>query len=153
MAELFLPLALLGNSLTAGGLLVVMVSSAPLRLALSADRAVQVHQLLTKPMEPLMPICMALGIVSDVAFQFTTEHHAAGILCGIAATMQLKAVLVSLTKNVRINRWMASLDHTELPSDFAERDPRAEWRKWNRIRALCALCALLLNIVAVGLMI
>lgn len=153
MTELLLPLALLGNGLTAGGLLIAMLASAPLRLALPANRAVQAHQLLTRPMEPLMPICIGASVVFDTLLAFTTPHHAASLLCGIAATLQAKTMLISFTKNVPINRWLASLDPEALPDDFAEHDPRLRWRNWNTVRGACALAALMLNLTVVALLV
>jgi hypothetical protein len=153
MLQILIPLCLLFNGLTAGGLLIAMVGLAPVRLALPAARAVELHQLLIPRLEPLMPILLGAGAVLNGVAGFYAPDTAVHVLCIVASSLQLKAVLVAATKNAPINRWLAKLDPDALPENFAANDPRERWRRWNTVRAVLVILSLVVNTVIVGLLV
>jgi uncharacterized membrane protein len=153
MFQILIPLCLLSNGLTAGGLLVSVVGVAPVRLALPADRAVRLHQLLLPRLEPLMPALLVAGAVLDGVAGFYAPTTATHVLCVVASSLQLKAILVAVAKNAPINRRLAALDADALPADFAETDPRETWRRWNTVRAVLVIASLAVNVVVVGLLV
>jgi hypothetical protein len=153
MLHILLPLSVLCNALTAGGLLVSMVGVAPVRLALPADRAVQLHQMLVPRLDPLMPILLCAGTVLSGAAGFFAPTTAVHVLSIISSSLQLKAVLIALTKNAPINRALAELDPDALPENFAEQDPRLRWSNWNTVRTVLVLLSLVINIVIIGLLV
>lgn len=153
MLQILIPLCLLSNGLTAGGLLISLVGVAPVRLALPTASAVQLHQLLIPRVDPLMPIILGSGAVLNGVAAFYAPDTAVHVLCIVASSLQLKAVLVAATKNAPINRWLAKLDPDALPEDFAETDPRERWHRWNAVRAVLVITSLVVNVVIVGLLV
>ncbi len=148
--QIFLPLALLGTGLAAGGLMISVLGGAPLLLALPVDRYIPVHKFLVTRFDPFMPISLVSGLLCDVAVT-VAAGGATRTLTGAAVLALLIAVLISLTKNVPINKWVYQLDPQNLPADWDRLDPRVRWRNWNATRAGFAVTALLLNTVAAGL--
>jgi uncharacterized membrane protein len=62
------------------------------------------------------------------------------------------SIVISLTKNVPVNRWVRTLDPDHLPADFAQRDPRRPWAAWNRARTVLTVLALCANCLALALL-
>ncbi|MCS7484112.1 anthrone oxygenase family protein [Umezawaea endophytica] len=153
MLQILLPLALLCNGLTAGALLIAMIGVAPLRLALPDDRSVQVHQLLLPKVEPWMPALLVGGTIFTGAAGFFAGSTLVHVLTIISSSLQLKAILIALTKNVPINRWLAKLDPEALPPDFAESRAMERWRNWNAARAVMVILSLVINVYVVGLLV
>jgi uncharacterized membrane protein len=148
-----LPLALLGNGLAAGGLMISVLGGAPLLLILPTEQYVPVHKFLVTRFDPFMPISLCTALAADLVLSVAATRAAARGLTGLAAFLLLVAVAVSLTKNVPINRWVGRLDPAALPADFDRLDPRVKWRNWNAVRTALAVGALLANVgtVAVAL--
>jgi uncharacterized membrane protein len=148
--QILLPLTVLATGLAAGGLVISVLGGAPLLLALPKERYVPIHQFLVTRFDPFMPICLIVGLVGDILIAVVAEGGAARALSGVAAVLLLAAVSVSLTKNVPINKWVATLDPAALPSDWERLDPRLRWRNWNLVRTVLTVGALLANVVAVA---
>jgi uncharacterized membrane protein len=144
------PLALLGGGLAAGGLMISSLGGAPLLLILPADQYVPVHQFLVTRFDPFMPISLCAGLIADAVLTFTASNGTGQTLAGTAAALLVVAVVVSLTKNVPINKWVARLDPSALPTDFERVDPRVRWRNWNLVRTALAVTALVLNVSMVA---
>ena len=70
----------------------------------------------------------------------------------VAAVLAAATSVISVAKNVPVNRWMRTLDPENLPADFADRDPRLDWGAWNRRRSLLTIAALLVNCAALGVL-
>lgn len=148
--QIFLPLALLGTGLAAGGLMISVLGGAPLLLSLPVDRYIPVHKFLVTRFDPFMPISLVGGLVCDgVVVGFSSG--AARVLAILAVIALLIAVTISLTKNVPINRWVYSLDPNSVPANWDQLDPRIRWRNWNALRAAFAVLALVFNTIIVGL--
>lgn len=150
MEHFFVPLALLGSGLAAGGLMISSLGGAPLLLILPTDQYVPVHQFLVTRFDPFMPISLCGALIADAVLAFTAATGAAQVLGGAAAALLVSAVVVSLTKNVPINKWVSHLDPSALPENFEHLDPRVRWRNWNLVRTVLAVTALLVNVSMVA---
>ncbi|MFH8788935.1 DUF1772 domain-containing protein [Streptomyces roseoverticillatus] len=150
MTQILLPLALIGSGMAAGGLMIASLGGAPLLLSLPADRYVPVHQFLVTRFDPFMPICMVTAMLTDTALA-ALSRDATRVPAGVAAALLLGAIVVSLAKNVPINKWVGSLEPGVVPPDWERVDPRARWRNWNLVRTGLAVTALLANATAAAL--
>jgi len=148
---LVFPLVLLANGLSAGVLVWGLLGGWPLMRSLPGDRYVQLHRFFSTRYDPFMPICMIVTVVGDVLLAVLLPGVAGAALVSVGALLTLAGVLVSVLKNVPVNKWIQALDPDHLPADFAERDPRAGWGRWNTRRSVLVLAAFLVNCVALGL--
>ena len=151
MTGFLFPLVLLGNGLSAGVLVWGLLGGWPLMRCLPDDRYVHLHAFLSSRYDPFMPLCLLVTILGDVVLAVRLPGPASVTLVALAALLTAAAVIVSLVKNVPVNKWVQSLDPDDLPADFAARDPRAGWGRWNRHRSLLVVLAFLANCVALGL--
>lgn len=150
MLEVLVPVVLLCNGLAAGVLAGTLLGGWPLMDTLSAREYVHAHAFFSTRYDPFMPGCLLGTVLADGALAaFADAGRALFALAGLCA---LATVVISLTKNVPINRWVRELDPDDLPADFGERDPRRYWGKWNRTRAGLTVAALLANCVALALL-
>lgn len=150
MIRVLLPLALLGSGMAAGGLMISALGGAPLLLSLPTDRYVPVHKFLVTRFEPFMPLMLCTGLATDAVLIFVTAPRVTRALAGSAAVLLAAALIVAVTKNVPINRWVSRLDVNALPPDWESIDPRIRWRNWNLVRTALVVTALLANVVAVA---
>jgi uncharacterized membrane protein len=149
--RIFLPLALLGNGMAAGGLVIASLGGAPFLLTLPTEQYVPAHQFLVTRFDPFMPISFCIGLIADLILASSGASTAgAKALTGTAGALLIVALAVSLTKNVPINKWVGRLDPGSLPENFELIDPRTRWRNWNLVRTALAVVALLANVAAVG---
>ncbi|WP_019869953.1 DUF1772 domain-containing protein [Salinispora oceanensis] len=152
MVRVLLPLALVFSGFAAGGLMISSLGGAPLLLALPTERYIPVHQFLVTRFDPFMPISMTVTLALDLALTLIGPSPAFRLLTTLAAALLAIAMMVSLTKNVPINRWISTLDPEQLPDDWQRLDPRVRWRNWNLVRTVLAVTALLLNTSAVAVL-
>jgi uncharacterized membrane protein len=153
MIALFVPLAVLAGGLAAGGLMISALGGAPMLLALPVDSYLPVHKLLVGRFDPFMPICIVSALLSDVALAVSAPTGVTHTLAAAGAVLYLCVMSVSLTKNVPINRWIATLDPAHPPADWHRIDPRVKWRNWNLVRTTLAVLALIVNVAAVGFLV
>ncbi|MGP3922405.1 MULTISPECIES: anthrone oxygenase family protein [unclassified Streptomyces] len=152
LVQVLMPVALLAGGLAAGGL-AISVLAAPLFTTLPTGMYVPVHKGLVTRFDPFMPISLLSCLLSDAALVVAAEDAAVRLLTALAALLLASAMTVSLTKNVPINRWLATLDPQRLPADFDRLDPRERWIRWNRVRGGLAVAALLANVGAAAVLI
>lgn len=150
MSQILLPLALIGSGMGAGGLMIASLGGAPLLLSLPVDRYIPVHQFLVTRFDPFMPICMITAMLADIAAATLSDGAARGPEA-VAAVLLLGAIVVSLVKNVPINKWVGALDPGVVPPDWERIDPRVRWRNWNVVRTAFVVIALLANALAAAL--
>lgn len=150
MSWILLPFALVGNGLVAGGMMIALLGGAPLLLRLPKEQYVPVHRFLVSRFDPFMPVCLLTALAADLALAATAQHTPLRALTAAAALLLIAAITVSLTKNVPINRWVATLDPDDLPADWEAVDPRRRWRDWNAVRTALAATALLVNALALS---
>lgn len=148
MIQILLPLALLANGLAAGVLIGSMMGPTALLRGLAPDQYVRAHALFAGRYDPFMPVCLLTTALSGAATALVAPTPAVRVLFAAAALLATSVIVISLTKNVPINRWVCSLDPDELPANWEELDPRARWRSWNLVRTVFAVGALGLNVTA-----
>lgn len=150
--QILVPLALAGSGVAAGGLIIAFRGS-PLLLRLPTDQYVPVHQYLVTRFDPIMPISIMTGLLTSLALIFAASpQRGAQALYGVSALLLLATISVSLTKNVPINKWIATLDPRALPENFDQLDARTTWVSWNKVRTVLAICAFTANVAAVGIL-
>jgi uncharacterized membrane protein len=149
--EVLIPVVLLTSGLAAGVLTGTQLGGWPLLESMPPGRYVAAHAFLSTRYDPFMPVCFVVTAVGDGVLAVLAAGAPMATLFGAAAVLALSAVVVSLAKNVPVNKWLRTLDPDDLPDDFAERDPRRHWGGWNWARTALAVLALLVNCVAVGL--
>ncbi|WP_328335954.1 MULTISPECIES: DUF1772 domain-containing protein [unclassified Streptomyces] len=150
MSQILLPLALIGSGMGAGGLMIASLGGAPLLLSLPVDRYIPVHQFLVTRFDPFMPICMITAMLADIGAAALSDGAARGPE-GVAAVLLLGSIVVSLVKNVPINKWVGTLELGVVPPDWERIDPRIRWRNWNVVRTAFVVTALLANALAAAL--
>ncbi|MBB0230139.1 DUF1772 domain-containing protein [Streptomyces calidiresistens] len=139
--------ALLSGGLAAGGLAISMLA-APLFTTLPTGMYIPVHQGLVTRFDPFMPVNLLVCLVCDVVLVITAPTAGVRGAAALAAVLLVCAGTVSLTRNVPINRWLATLDPRALPADWERLDPRERWIRWNRVRGGLAVAALMANVGA-----
>jgi uncharacterized membrane protein len=152
MVRLLLPLALLFSGFAAGGLIIASLGGAPLLLSLPSERYVPIHQFLVTRFDPFMPISMCSALLLDTGIAVVAPNAGSRALALTGALLLVGAMVVSLTRNVPINRWVATLDPQRLPDDWERIDPRVRWRNWNLIRTSMAVAALVANVSTVAVL-
>ncbi|ASO19716.1 putative membrane protein [Actinoalloteichus hoggarensis] len=152
MLQVLLPLVLLANGLSAGVLVGTQLGGWPLLAALPPGRYVHAHAFFSTRYDPFMPICLVLTVLIDGVLLVVAPTPVLRLLCALAALLALGTVLISLIKNVPVNKWIQRLDPENLPADFDRVDPRRTWGGWNRTRSTLAVSALLVNCLVAGLL-
>ncbi|OXM55198.1 DUF1772 domain-containing protein [Amycolatopsis alba] len=149
MLGLLLPLVLLANGLAAGVLVGTQLGGWPLLRGLPPDRYVQAHAFFATRYDPFMPVCFVVTFAGDLALVFADDGPRR-VAFGVAALLTVTAMVISLVKNVPVNKWLRTLDPDNLPADFARLDPRKHWGAWNRVRGTLSVLAFALNCAALG---
>ncbi|MFF1720368.1 anthrone oxygenase family protein [Streptomyces sviceus] len=152
LVRVLLPVALLGNGLAAGGMMIAVLGGAPLLLSLPTERYVPTHQFMVTRFDPFMPGCMLTALLCDLVLAVAAPSARATTLFVAAALLLVGAIVVSLTKNVPINRWIATVDPEALPPDWEQIDPRVRWSNWNRVRTVLVVFALTVLVVNTGIL-
>lgn len=150
MIAALVAVVLVVNGLAAGVLMGTVLGGVPLLLALPPSRYVHAHAFFATRYDPFMPACLLATVLGDVVLAILFGGKAATGLTAVAAVFAAVTVVVSLTRNVPINKWVRALDPEELPGDFDGQDPRGRWKRSNDIRTACAVIALLFNVSAVA---
>ncbi len=151
MTRVLVLLALLGSGIGSGVMFSTVIGVAPMTLVLSYERYVETIRFLWPRYDPFMPITHVVTFACDVALLFLVPDGRA--FFGVAAGLLATVMIISVVKNVPINRYVTSLDPLNPPPDWADRDPRVRWRNWNRIRTGLALLALGANLCAVAVLV
>lgn len=150
MTALLTMVALLGSGLTAGVLVSTVLGIMPLMATFPPDRYVVSHKYLWSRYDPFMPISFGLSVAAGVALAVLAPGGMARVLFVVAAVLLAVVMVISITKQVPINRWVKALDPDALPEDWDSVDPRALWRGWNLARTALACVGFGVNIAAVA---
>jgi uncharacterized membrane protein len=140
--------ALVGSGLLAGVLFGIAVGVLPAFAGLPVDRYVEVHRLLGRDFDRVMPLIAVIATLADIGLVVTTTAWARYLFLA-GAVLQLGVSAVSQLGNVPINRVVRSLPASGVPAGWA--DPRARWRHFHLLRTSFALLALAANAVALAL--
>ncbi|MDJ1133968.1 DUF1772 domain-containing protein [Streptomyces iconiensis] len=146
------PSVVLFNGLAAGVLFGTQLGGWPLLAALPADRYVHAHAFFATRYDPAMPLCLLGTLAGDIWLAVLAPDGAASALFVLGAVLAACTVVISLTQNVPVNKWIQTLDPDNLPQDFAARDPRRRWGAWNQRRSTLTVAALLANCAALALL-
>lgn len=150
--HVLVPLVMVANGMAAGGMMIAVLG-AGLLLTLPPQRYVALHQLLVTRFDPFMPVCILTALLADLVLTVLPAGAPARSLHAAAALLLLVTVVISLTKNVPINKWLKTLDPDALPPDFDRLlHRRVAWRDWNLARTSTALAALAANAAAAGVL-
>ncbi|MFJ5225044.1 anthrone oxygenase family protein [Streptomyces sp. NPDC088400] len=152
LTHILVPVAAVAGGMAAGGMMIAVLG-APLLLTLPPQRYVALHQLLVTRFDPFMPACLLTALAANLVLAVTVSADAARVLYAVAVLLLAGTVLVSLTRNVPINKWLKTLDPESLPPDFDRLlHRRVRWRDWNLVRASFTLVALGVDAVAIGVL-
>ena len=148
--QILLPPVVLAGGMAAGVMMWTQLGGWPLLASLPPNQYVATHAFFTTRYDPFMPICMVVAALGDVVLAVVADQAVAQSLAGIAAVLSVCSVVISLSKNVPVNKWLRTLDADRLPADFDTVDPRKFWGRWNRVRAVLAVTAFAANCLALG---
>ncbi|MEC3952022.1 anthrone oxygenase family protein [Nocardia sp. CDC153] len=146
--HIVLALVVLANGIAAGVLVGTLLGGFPLMRALPADRYVQAHAFFSTRYDPFMPACLLLTMLGDVLAVAVAPSTAAAALAGVGAAAAAGTVVISLSKNVPLNKWVQTVDPAAPPADW--RDRRDVWGMWNRRRGLLVVIALVVNCAVIA---
>ena len=138
--------AVLGSGLTAGVLFSVALSVVPAFAGVPAQRYVELHKLIGRRYDHVMPPMVLTWTLLDVLLAV----RGAGALFAVAAVLGSGVAAVSQLGNVPINRQVKRLPTGPVPAGWA--DPRGRWRAYNLIRTYLAVLALAANACALALL-
>jgi Domain of unknown function (DUF1772) len=127
-------------------LLAVALGVVPAFLALPPERYVEVHQLVGRHFDHVMPPTVIAATVTGLALAARTEIPVVRLLFAAAAVLHIGVSVVSQFGNVPINRRVKRLTPQDVPVNWD--DPRRLWRAWHLLRTCLAGVALAMNACA-----
>ena len=134
-------LILITAGLATGVLVTGAVALVPCFQALPADLYVQVHQLLDRRIDPLMPILVVLSAGLSLALAFTASTTWRSVLFVVGAVLMAGVAVVSVSTAVPMLRHVRKVDPSNLPADWF--DLRKPWGNWHLVRTGLAVGSLL----------
>ncbi|HEY1621166.1 MAG TPA: DUF1772 domain-containing protein [Streptosporangiaceae bacterium] len=140
-------IVLVTSGTAAGVLFSVALSVVPAFQALPPDRYVELHKLIGRRYDHVMPPTVAIAVAADVVLAVIAPGAAAPVLFGCAAAAGAGVMVVSQFGNVPINRRVKRLAPGAVPDGWP--DPRPRWRALHLARTSFALAALVINACAV----
>ncbi|MGH3921973.1 MAG: anthrone oxygenase family protein [Pseudonocardiaceae bacterium] len=147
MIRALVPLALFANGIAAGVMLGNAIGLGALVPRLSYGRYVDLIKFMWPRYDPILPILNVLAFGLDIAIVVAVHGEPGGSgavgLFGLSAALLAVLMVISVTKNVPMNKYVTALDPANPPDDWPERDPRASWTKWNQVRVALSLAALI----------
>ena len=139
-------LVLVTSGTVAGVLFAVALSVVPAFRALPPERYVEVHKLIGRRYDRVMPPLVIGTAALDLVLATGAERTVSRTLLALAAASGIAVVAVSQLGNVPINRQVKRIPAGSVPADWS--DPRARWRVLHLIRTAAALLALAANACA-----
>ncbi|GAA2102415.1 DUF1772 domain-containing protein [Actinomadura alba] len=133
----------------AGVLFAVEVAIVPTVGALPGEGYVQVHRLLDRRFDPLMPRVNKVALVICVGVIVLAGDMWPRVALALAGLCIIGVAVVSEGWNVRINRDIDAWDPADPPADWPR--VRTRWAAANRIRALLAVAGFVAAIVGAAL--
>jgi hypothetical protein len=137
---------LVGSGLTAGVLFSVALSVVPAFAGMPAQRYVELHKLVGRRFDHVMPPMVLTWTVLDVALAVGADTTSARVLFGVAAVLGGGVAAVSQLGNVPINRRVKRTPAGALPTGWT--DPRPRWRVFHLLRTYLAVSGLAINACA-----
>jgi Anthrone oxygenase len=147
MIQALVPLALFANGIAAGVMLGNAIGLASLALTLPYSRYVDLIKFMWPRYDPFLPILNVLAFGLDIAITVAVHGGRGGTgargLFGLSAALLAVLMVISVTKNVPINKYVTALDPASQPDDWPARDPRVSWKRWNQVRVVLSMAALM----------
>jgi len=145
MIAVVVSVALFASGIATGIMLGNAIGPGALALELPYGRYVDLIKYMWPRYDPLVPILNVVAFVLDIAgavmIHSERGRNGAPGLFALAAVLLGALMIISVTKNVPINKYVTALDPDDPPADWAARDPRAAWQRWNHVRVVLALAA------------
>ncbi|WP_433336582.1 anthrone oxygenase family protein [Spirillospora sp. CA-294931] len=132
-------LVLVGSGTVAGTLFAVARAVVPTMVALPGNRYVQVHQLLDRRFDPLLPWVTRVTMATALVLAFLSVSTTSRVLIGAGLAMSVMLAVISDTRNVPINKRIADWDPENAPAEWDEL--RGRWCRANTVRTVFALGA------------
>lgn len=133
---------LVSAGLATGVLVTGAVALVPCFRALPPDRYVEVHKLLDRRIDPMMPILVVVSAALALTLTFVTGDTARSVLFAVGAILMAGVAVVSVSTAVPLLRThVRDVDPADLPADWY--DLRRPWRAWHLVRTLLAVGSLL----------
>lgn len=146
--RLLIGVAILASGLGTGVMLSTVVGMVPMTLALPYDRYVEMIRFMWPRYDPMMPIMNGLAFVIDAVLAFVVGDSVRRPFLIAGAVLLVAVMVISVFRNVPINRYVTALDPARRPADWATADPRERWRSWNLVRTVFAIGALVATVLA-----
>lgn len=140
---------LLLTGILAGTLFTVEVAMVPALGALPPERWVQVHLLLDRRFDPLMPRINKVSLVICFALVILADGFGAKLAFAIGGICTVGVALVSEFFNVRMNRHISGWDPQAPPPGW--HGLRTRWASFNRVRTLIAVAGFASTIAGAAL--
>jgi uncharacterized membrane protein len=137
---------LVTGGIAAGVLFSVALSVVPAFVALAPDRYVEMHKLVGRRYDRVMPPMVAAAATADVILAVSVAGVVVRTLFAFAALLGMGVMGVSQFGNVPINRQVKSLAPGPIPAGW--QDPRSRWRGLNLVRTSFAVLGLAVNACA-----
>jgi hypothetical protein len=138
------------NGVASGIMLATVIGVVPLFVASEYGQYVRMVQFMWPRYDPTMPILNGVSLVLDVVMAFAQPASARPFYL-LAALLLAVVMVVSIVRQVPVNKYVSRLDPANQPADWTTVDPRLRWQRWNLIRTLAALCAFGVNVVAASI--
>jgi hypothetical protein len=140
------------NGIAAGIMLGNAIGPGALALRLPYGPYVSMIKYLWPRYDPLVPLLNVLAFGLDITCAAMTGGTRSALFALSAALLGV-LMIISVTKNVPINKYVTALDEERPPDDWAEADPRAAWQRWNHVRVSLALVSLIANLAGAAVLI
>jgi uncharacterized membrane protein len=138
---------LVASGTAAGVLFSVALSVVPAFLALSPERYVEMHKLIGRRYDRVMPPTVATAVVADIVLASSGAAIGTRVLFAAAAILGIGVMAVSQFGNVPINRQVKSINQDSIPGGWP--DPRSRWRYLHLVRTWFAILGFAVNACAV----
>jgi uncharacterized membrane protein len=150
MEALLAAVVVVGTGLAAGVLFSVALSVVPAFRALTPERYIQLHRLIGRRYDRVMPPIVLTCTVLDVALAVNAAGTPARVAFAVAAGCGCGVAALSQLGNVPINRRVKRMPDAPVPDGWT--DPRARWRTFNLARTWLAVLSLAANAAALALL-
>lgn len=152
LVEVTAPLATVVGGVATGIMVSTVVGIVPMMVALPYERYVQTVRFLWPRYDPLMPILNGGALVLSVLSAVLAGPVRSRTFLILAALLLAGVMVISVTRNVPVNRFVYALDPGQEPDRWSQLDPRGRWRAWNLTRTALALLAFGGNVTATVLL-
>jgi uncharacterized membrane protein len=149
LGDLFRFLALFCAGIATGAWVVTQRALIPMRRALPPEGAVHLHVVTSREMDRYQPPCAAAATASGLLILVLglAADRTAVLWTSAGVVSMTGASLVSMLRNMPINRRMASWPSGPPPAEFAELQEK--WIRANLVRTLLGLAGFASYVVAV----